>query len=122
MMTRTPDVFKVGVAGGPVTDWKMYEVMYTERYMDTPQTNPDGYKQSGLFNHIHNLKGKLLLLHGTSDPVVVHQHSLALIKKAVELGIELDYFPYIGAEHSVRGKSRLHMYRKITNYFLENLK
>jgi dipeptidyl-peptidase 4 len=122
LMTRVPEVFKVGVAGGSVTDWKFYEIMYTERYMDTPQSNPEGYKESSVFNYIHNLKGKLLLIHGTSDPVVVLQHSLSLIEKAVELGVELEYFPYIGSEHSVRKKDRLHLYNKITNYFFENLK
>jgi dipeptidyl-peptidase-4 len=122
LMLRTPDVFKVGVAGGSVSDWKFYEVMYTERYMDTPETNPDGYNKSSLFSYLQNLKGKLLVIHGTSDKTVVLQHSLSLIKKAEDLGIELDYFPVIGAEHSVKGNARLNMYRKITNYLIENLK
>jgi dipeptidyl-peptidase-4 len=122
LMTRTPDIFKMGVASGSVTDWSLYEIMYTERYMDTPQMNPEGYKQSSVLNYIQNLKGKLLLIHGTGDLTVVPQHSLSLIKKAVELGIDLDFFPYIGSQHSVKGKAKLHMFNKITNYFLENLK
>ncbi|HLG31965.1 MAG TPA: DPP IV N-terminal domain-containing protein [Ignavibacteriaceae bacterium] len=121
LMTRNPEIFKVGVAGGSVTDWKLYEVMYTERYMDTPQMNPEGYEQSSLLNYIQNLKGKLLLIHGTSDLTVVPQHTISLIKKAVELGVELEFFPYIGSTHSIKGKDKLHMFKKITNYLLNNL-
>ncbi|WP_347158567.1 S9 family peptidase [Pontibacter chitinilyticus] len=121
LMTRTPDVFKVGVAGGPVIDWKLYEIMYTERYMDTPQQNPEGYDKANLLNYVQNLKGKLLLIHGTSDPTVVWQHSLQYIKKAVDLGVQLDYFVYPGHPHNVRGKDRVHLMQKVTNYFEDNL-
>jgi dipeptidyl-peptidase-4 len=121
LMTRTPDVFKVGVAGGAVIDWKYYEVMYTERYMDTPQQNPDGYQEANLLNYVNNLKGKLLQIHGTSDPTVVWQQTLLFIQKAVQLGIDMDYFPYVGHKHGVKGKDRFHLYQKITNYFNENL-
>ncbi|AKD03527.1 S9 family peptidase [Pontibacter korlensis] len=121
LMTRHPGVFKVGVAGGPVIDWKYYEVMYTERYMDTPEQNPNGYKEANLLNHIKNLEGKLLMIHGTVDDVVVWQHSLQFIKKAVDEGILLDYFVYPGHPHNVRGKDRVHLMRKITQYFDENL-
>jgi dipeptidyl-peptidase-4 len=122
LMTRIPEVFKVGVAGGAVIDWQYYEAMYTERYMDTPETNPEGYKESNVLNYIQNLKGKLLLVHGTYDPIVVWQHTLLLAEKAVQLGIDLDYYPYIGHKHGVKGMDRFHLYQKITNYFLENLK
>ncbi|HEY6905822.1 MAG TPA: prolyl oligopeptidase family serine peptidase, partial [Ignavibacteriaceae bacterium] len=117
LMTRTPDLFKVGVAGGSVIDWDYYEVMYTERYMDTPQTNPEGYAESNLLNYVGNLKGKLLMIHGTSDPVVVWQQDLMFCKKAADLNIPLDYFPYPGQEHGVTGKDKLHLYSKITSYF-----
>lgn len=122
LMTRTPDVFKVGVAGGAVIDWSYYEVMYTERYMNTPQTNPDGYKNSSLLNYVQNLNGKLLLVHGTSDPTVVWQNTLLYTEKAAKLGIDLDYFPYVGQEHGVKGVDKYQLYLKITNYFNENLK
>ncbi|NNL21328.1 MAG: prolyl oligopeptidase family serine peptidase, partial [Ignavibacteriaceae bacterium] len=122
LMTRAPEIFKVGAAGGAVIDWQYYEVMYTERYMDTPETNPDGFEESNVLNYIQNLKGKLLLLHGTSDPVVVWQHTLLLAERAAHLGIELDYYPYIGHKHGVTGRDKLHLYQKITSYFLENLK
>lgn len=121
LMLRTNNTFKVGVGGGAVIDWKYYEVMYTERYMDTPQTNPDGYNEASLLNYVSNLNGKLLLVHGTSDPVVVWQNTLAFVKKATELNKPLDYFPYIGHAHGVTGKDALHLYTKITNYFLDNL-
>lgn len=121
LMLRTNGAFKVGACGGAVIDWKFYEVMYTERYMDTPQTNPEGYKEASLLNYVDNLNGKLLLVHGTSDPTVVWQNTLSFVKKAVELNKPLDYFPYLGHGHGVAGKDAIHLYNKITNYFLDNL-
>jgi len=121
LMTRTNDAFKVGACGGAVIDWKYYEVMYTERYMDTPQTNPEGYKEASLLNYVQNLHGKLLLVHGTSDPTVMWQNTLEFAKKAADLDIPLDYFPYVGHLHGVYGKDALHLYNKITKYFEDNL-
>jgi dipeptidyl-peptidase-4 len=120
MMTRS-DEFKVGIAGGAVIDWQYYEVMYTERYMDTPETNAQGYEEANLINYVQNLNGKMLQIHGTSDPTVVWQHTLLYADRAVELGIEIDYFPYTDHVHHVKGEDKLHLYRKITNYFLDNL-
>ena len=122
LMTRTPDLFKVGACGGAVIDWSYYEVMYTERYMDTPQTNPIGYKKSSLLNYVKDLKGHLLLVHGTSDPTVVWQNTLMFAKKAADLGIPLDYYPYVGQKHGVRGVDTFQLYQKITNYFNRFLK
>ncbi|UOQ55390.1 S9 family peptidase [Hymenobacter cellulosivorans] len=121
MMTRSPGTFKVGVGGGPVIDWRLYEVMYTERYMDTPQENPEGYDQANLLNYVDKLQGRLLLIHGTVDDVVVWQHSLDYLKAAVDKGIQLDYFVYPGHPHNVGGKDRVHLYTKITQYFDEHL-
>lgn len=121
LMTRNPGVYKVGVAGGPVIDWSYYEIMYTERYMDTPQENKDGYDKNNLLNYVDKLKGKLLMIHGAQDPVVVWQHSIMYQKKAVDKGIQLDYYVYPGHEHNVLGKDRAHLMEKITNYFIENL-
>lgn len=121
LMTRYPDVFKAGVAGGPVTDWKLYEVMYTERYMDLPQENPGGYDKTNVINFVQNLKGKLLLIHGTSDDVVVQQHSMMFLKKAIDLGKQVDYFLYPGHQHNVTGKDRIHLLNKISEYFFSNL-
>ncbi len=102
-------------------DWKMYEVMYTERYMDRPQDNPDGYAKANLLDKVKNLKGKLLLIHGTNDDVVVWQHSIDFVKKAVDEGVQVDYFVYPGHEHNVRGKDRAHLMEKISRYFMDNL-
>ncbi len=121
IMTRYPDLFKAAVAGGPVIDWSYYEIMYTERYMDTPQSNPKGYEESSVLNYAGNLKGKLMLIHGTADNVVVWQHSLMFLKACIDKGKQVDYFVYPGHEHNVLGKDRLHLFNKITDYFIQNL-
>jgi dipeptidyl-peptidase-4 len=121
LMTRHPGVFKVAVAGGPVIDWSYYEVMYTERYMDTPQTNKEGFAESSLLNYADKLKGKLLMIHGTSDDVVVWQHSLLFQQKCVDSGTQPDYFVYPGHLHNVVGKDRVHLFNKISEYFIQNL-
>lgn len=121
LMLHHPEVFKVAVAGGPVIDWKYYEVMYGERYMDTPEENPEGYENSSLLNKAGNLDGRLLIIHGTHDPVVVWQHSRQFVKKCVEEGKLLDYFIYPGHEHNVRGPQRVHLFKKITQYFNDHL-
>lgn len=122
LMLRQPETFKVGVAGGPVTDWKYYEIMYGERYMDRPEQNKEGYEKASLLNHAQNLKGDLLLIHGTIDDVVVMQHNYALVKKFVELGIQMDFFPYPMHKHNVIGKDRAHLMEKVLNYVIENNK
>jgi dipeptidyl-peptidase-4 len=121
-MLKNPDVFKVAVAGGPVIDWNMYEIMYTERYMDSPQNNPEGYKQANLLDKVQNLKGHLLMIHGAQDNVVVWQHSIKFLKAAVDQGVQMDYFVYPGHEHNVLGKDRVHLMQKVTDYFDEYLK
>lgn len=122
LMLRHPDVFQVGVAGGPVIDWSMYEIMYTERYMDTPQENPEGYANSSLLTKTKNLQGKLMLIHGTNDDVVVWQHSLDFLKACVDNEVQVDYFVYPGHLHNVLGKDRVHLMQKITDYFDAHLK
>ncbi|WP_234110280.1 S9 family peptidase [Chryseobacterium sp. R2A-55] len=122
MMLKHPEVFKVGVAGGPVIDWNMYEIMYTERYMDSPQNNPEGYRQANLLDKVQNLKGHLLMIHGAQDNVVVWQHSIKFLKAAVDNGVQMDYFVYPGHAHNVLGKDRVHLMQKVTDYFDEYLK
>lgn len=122
LMMRTNGKFKVGVGGGSVIDWKFYEVMYTERYMDTPETNPEGYKSASLLERVNDLTGKLLLVHGTSDDTVVWQHSLKFASLASKANKQLDYFPYVHHGHGVRGKETLDLYTRLTNYFIDNLK
>ncbi|MCA1764426.1 MAG: prolyl oligopeptidase family serine peptidase, partial [Flavobacteriales bacterium] len=122
LMLRNPGVFDVGVAGGPVTDWRMYEVMYGERYMDTPEENPEGYENADLKNYTQNLEGKLLLIHGLQDNVVVPQHSYTLLKSFVDHGKQVDFFVYPGYEHNVRGKDRVHLMAKVLDYIDLHLK
>lgn len=121
LMTTYPGVFKVGVAGGPVIDWKYYEVMYGERYMDTPQENSDGYAFTSVIPKAGKLKGKLLIIHGAVDPTVVWQNSLLFIDECIKNQIPVDYFVYPRSEHNVRGVDRIHLMSKITSYFEDNL-
>lgn len=121
LLTNFPEVFKVGVAGGPVIDWKWYEVMYGERYMGHPDTNPEGYSKTSLINKAKDLKGKLLICQGAIDPVVVWEHSLSFVRECVKNNIQVDYFPYPCHEHNVMGKDRVHLHDKITLYFEDYL-
>jgi dipeptidyl-peptidase-4 len=117
LMTTHPDVFKAGVAGGPVIDWKWYEVMYGERYMDTPETNPEGFAATSLINKAKDLKGRLLICQGAVDNTVVWEHSLSFVQECVRNQVALDYFPYPVAEHNVFGRDRVHLMDKVTDYF-----
>ena len=121
LITNFPEVFKVAVAGGPVIDWKWYEVMYGERYMDNPAVNPEGYAKTSLMNKAKDLKGKLLICQGAIDPVVVWEHSLSFIRECIKNNVQVDYFPYPCAEHNVMGKDRVHLHDKITMYFEDYL-
>ncbi len=121
LMLKKPDVFQVGVAGGPVTDWKWYEAMYGERYMDRPEENPKGYKESSLLDKTANLQGDLLLIHGTVDDVVLMQHNLALVKSFVDAGKQVDFFPYPMHPHNVRGKDRVHLMTKVLDYIEDKM-
>ena len=121
LMLRHPETFKVGVAGGPVVDWNMYEVMYGERYMDTPQENPKGYKESSMLNHVDNLQGKLMLIHGVQDETVVMQQSMKFLRECISQNKPVDFFAYPTHEHNVRGTDRLHLMQKISQYFFDYL-
>ena len=123
LMTRpeAKGAFKCAIAGGPVIDWRMYEIMYTERYMDTPQENPEGYQKSSLFNYIDNLNGRLLMIHGSSDDVVLWQHSLRYIRECVRKNKPIDYFVYPEHLHNVLGRDRVHLFEKIDQFFKDNL-
>lgn len=122
LMLTYPDVFKVGVAGGPVIDWKYYEVMYGERYMDTPQENPDGYAASSLLNKAGNLKGRLQIIVGYNDPTCVLQHSLSFLRACEDKGTQPDYFVYPGDGHNMMGRDMVHLHERITRYFEDYLK
>ncbi|MBQ8806980.1 MAG: DPP IV N-terminal domain-containing protein [Bacteroidaceae bacterium] len=122
LMTTYPDVFKVGVAGGPVIDWKYYEVMYGERYMDTPQSNPEGYKNTSLLNKAGNLKGRLMVIHGGNDPVCVPQHTYSFLRACIDAGTHPDLFFYPGDGHNMMGTDRIHLHEHISRYFDDYLK
>ena len=122
LMTNYPDIFKVGVAGGPVIDWKWYEVMYGERYMGTPQGNPDGYAKTSLIDKAKNLKGKLQIITGYNDNTVVPQHCLSFLDACIKAGTQPDFFAYPGEEHNMRGHASVHLHERITQYFEDYLK
>ncbi|HCT31322.1 MAG TPA: S9 family peptidase [Bacteroidales bacterium] len=121
MMLKKADVFKVGVAGGPVIDWKYYEIMYGERYMDMPDENPEGYKNADLKNFVSNLKGRLLIIHDDMDNTVVPQNSLTFLHECIKNNVQVDFFLYPQHEHNVAGKDRIHLIDKIIRYFDEHL-
>ncbi len=122
LMTNYPDVFKVGVAGGPVIDWKWYEVMYGERYMDTPQANPEGYAQSSLIHKAKDLKGRLQVIIGLNDPTVVPQHAYSFLKACIAAGTQPDFYVYPGQGHNMMGHQSVHLHERITRYFDDYLK
>ena len=121
MKIHYPEDIKVSTAGGPVMDWKYYEIMYGERYMDTPEENPEGYELTSLENKTDKLEGKLMIIHCTTDPVVLWQHSLVFVENCIHNGKQLDYFVYPGHDHNVYGPDRAHLVTKITEYFKNNL-
>ena len=122
LMTNYPDVFKVGVAGGPVIDWRWYEVMYGERYMGTPDTNKEGIEACSLIPMAKNLKGKLQIIIGMNDPTVVPQHALSFIDACTEAGTQPDFFVYPGEGHNMMGHKSVHLHERITQYFEDYLK
>ena len=122
LMLTYPDIFKVGVAGGPVIDWQFYEVMYGERYMDTPQANPEGYKESNLRLKAGNLKGRLEVIIGGMDPTCVPQHSISFLRACIDAGTHPDFFIYPEDGHNMMGHDRVHLHEHITRYFLDHLK
>ena len=122
LMLTYPEIFKVGVAGGPVIDWQYYEVMYGERYMDTPQTNPEGYKNSNLKLKAGNLKGRLEVIIGGADPTCVPQHSYTFLRACIDAGTHPDFFVYPEDGHNMMGRDRVHLHEHITRYFEDHLK
>jgi dipeptidyl-peptidase 4 len=122
LMTNYPETFKVGVAGGPVIDWKYYEVMYGERYMDTPIENPEGFEKTSLLNKADKLQGRLMIIHGYQDNVVVPQNSIDFIRSCINAGTDIDYFLYPESEHNMMGETRVHLMKKVTRYFDDYLK
>lgn len=122
LITEHPEAFRAASCGGPVVNWAWYEVMYGERYMDTPQENPDGYENANIIPKIKNVKCPLLVMHGCQDHTVVWQHTLELMRQAVSDGIEIEYFPYTAHDHNVMGVERVHLWNKLLRFHNQNLK
>ena len=122
LMTNYKDVFKVGVAGGPVIDWKWYEVMYGERYMDTPQDNPEGYAKCSLLSKAKDLSGKLLIITGYNDKTVVPQHCLNFIYECNLAGTYPDFYAFPAEEHNMKKHQSVVLHERITQYFNDYLK
>jgi len=121
-MMRAPEVFKVGVSGAPVTDWDGYDTGYTERYMGTPQSNPEGYKDSSVLTHAHKLRGKLLLVHGMTDENVHFRHTARLIVALTEANRDYDLLVFPEERHMPRDARGLeYQERKVVEYFERNL-
>lgn len=121
-MTKGNDVFKAGIAVAPVTNWRYYDNIYTERFMRTPQENAEGYDQNSPMNHVKKLKGKYLLVHGTTDDNVHVQNSMDLISALVNANKDFEMFLYPNKNHGIYGGyTRYHLYNKMTEFLLKNL-
>lgn len=120
LLLNRPDVFSAGVAGGAVTNWALYEVMYTERYMDTPETNPEGYEQTNVSLKAKNLEDPLLLIHGADDPVVLPQHFMQFSSALIQAGKSFEQLIYPAHEHNVFGQDRIHLMQQIIDFVEEN--
>ena len=116
LVTRHPEVFRTGVAGGAVTDWKYYEVMYGERYMDTPKENPEGYENSRVGKYLKGLKRPLLFIHGSVDDVVVPQHFMSITKESITNKDFIEIFIYPMHAHGVRGVDNVNLTLRILDY------
>lgn len=121
LATAYPEVFKVAVAGGPVIDWKWYEIMYGERYMDTELTNPEGFARTSLIGKVGNLKAKTLICQGAIDNTVVWEHCLSFIQECIRQQVQIDFFTFPKALHNMYGMERVYLYDKITAFFENNL-
>jgi dipeptidyl-peptidase-4 len=118
-MTQVPDVFAAGVAGAPVTDWKLYDTHYTERFMGTPQNNPEGYAQSGVINWAAKIRGALLIMHGMADDNVLFTHSTTLFKKLQDSNVPFDVMTYPGGKHGMlrHADTGPHGYMTVKRFF-----
>ncbi|ALW84878.1 peptidase S9 [Hymenobacter sedentarius] len=121
-MTKNADLFKMGIAVAPVTNWRYYDTVYTERYLKTPQENPAGYDENSPVQFAQNLKGKFLLVHGTGDDNVHFQNSIAFVDALIKANKDYQTLYYPNRNHGIAGgNTRLHLYRQMTNFVLQNL-
>ena len=121
-MFKAPEYFKAGVSGAPVTDWRLYDTHYTERYMGNPKTDDQAYTDASVFPYAKDLKGDLLIYHGMADDNVLFTHSTRLYKHLQDEAIVFETMDYPGKKHSIRGKQTgIHLYKTITNFFNRSL-
>ena len=121
-ITKGADVFNLAIAVAPVSNWRFYDTIYTERYMQTPQENADGYDDNSPINHVDKLKGHYLLVHGMADDNVHFQNAVELNEALVRANKQFDYMSYANRNHGIYGaNARLHLYTKMTNFILGNL-
>jgi len=123
LMMKAPDVFRAGVSVAPVTDWRLYDTHYTERYLGDPEDNAEGYEASSVFPHIGHLSGNLLMIHGMADDNVLFTHSTKLYKVLQDTNIEFDMMTYPGAKHGLAGRNtNIHRYTLMDRFFDRHLK
>jgi dipeptidyl-peptidase-4 len=121
-ITKGADIFSLAIAVAPVTNWRYYDNIYTERYMQTPQENPSGYDENSPINHVEKLKGYYLLIHGSADDNVHVQNTMEMISALVKANKQFDLFIYPDKNHGIYGgNTRYHLYKKMTDFILENL-
>jgi len=116
-LAKGADVFSAAIAVAPVTSWRYYDTIYTERYMRTPQENPDGYDDNSPINHVDKIKGDYLLVHGTADDNVHYQHTIEMADALIEAGVDFELMIYPDHDHAIfTGPARLHLYRLMTDF------
>ena len=121
-LTKGADTFKLGIAVAPVTNWRYYDTVYTERFLTTPQENPEGYDLNSPINYAGLMKGKFLLVHGTADDNVHVQNAMQFAEALVQKNVDFDYMVYPDKNHGIYGgNTRRHLFTKMTNFILENL-
>jgi len=121
-ITKGANVFKAAIAVAPVTNWRYYDTIYTERYMGLPQNNPDGYDDNSPINHVAKLKGKYLLIHGTADDNVHYQNAAEMVNALVRANKQFDQFAYPDRNHGIYGgTTRMHLFDLMTDWILKNL-
>jgi dipeptidyl-peptidase-4 len=122
-MFNAPDAFKAGVSVAPVSDWRLYDTIYTERYMKLPRDNDAGYTEAAPLTHVSKLDDALLVMHGDADDNVHVQNSIALVRKLIDAGKDFEFMVYPQKEHGISGPAdRTHLYRKMTAFFDRNLR
>jgi len=121
-MEKGGEIFKAGIAVAPVTNWRFYDTVYTERYMRTPQVNAEGYDENSPLNHAGDIKGRLLIIHGSADDNVHTQNTFEMTEKLVQAGVQFDMAIYTNRNHGIRGgNTTMHLYTKMTNFLKDQL-